>query len=152
MKDYLKLKGNIVIERRKKTGEVIDREEKSNLIVTTGKDLVRNFLGNLVTGITGLSHLAIGESGSGDSVSAGDTSLVSEVERVAPTISSETGSKVVFEHTFTFATAESYAIKEAGLFDGATPTGSIMFNRVLFSAKNVDSDTDLYIKFTITVS
>jgi hypothetical protein len=152
MKEFINLKGNIVIERRKKDGTVIDREEKSNLIVTTGKDRVRDLIGNLITGNPGFSHMAIGESGTGDSVSASDTELVSEVKRVAPTISSDTGSKVIFEHTFTFGTAESYAIAEVGIFDNTTATGSTMFNRAIFSAKNVDVDTDLYIKITITVS
>lgn len=150
--ESLKPIGKIYLETRKKDGTIIEKEELLNLIVTTGKDRVRDLIGNLITGNPGFSHLAIGESGSGDSVAVGDTELTSEVTRVAPTISSESGSKVVFEHTFTFGTGESYAIKELGIFDSITPTGSTMLNRVIFSAKNVDVDTDLFVKVTITVS
>jgi len=151
MQESIKLTGRVEIECRK-DGKVIDRIEKDNLVVTTGINRVRDLIGGLITGQPSFSHLAIGESGSGDSVAVGDTELTSEVKRVAPTITSEAGSKIIFEHTFSFDTAENYAIKELGIFDGATPTGSTMFNRVLFSAKNVDTDTELYVKVTITIT
>lgn len=151
MKSSIKLTGEILLETRKKDGTVITRESKKNLIVTTGKNRVADLIGIVSTGVQGFSHLAIGESITGDSVVAGDTELQSEVKRVAPTISLNTN-QVIFEHTFSFDTGETFGIKEAGIFDGATPTGSTMLNRVIFSEKNVDVDTDLYIKFTITVS
>ena len=152
MKDSITLKGDMVIERRRKDGTVIDKEEVKNLIVNTGKERVAKLIGILETGIVGFTHIGIGESGTGDSVAVGDTGLVSESVRESATRSYEASYKAVFENTFTFATGVSYGIKEAGLFDGATPTGSVMLDRFLFSEKLVDSDTDLYIKITITVA
>ena len=64
----------------------------------------------------------------------------------------EANYKCIFEKTFTFGSGESYSITEAGVFDGATETGSTMLDRFTFTSKSVDSDTDLYIKVTITVS
>jgi hypothetical protein len=151
MKSLIKLTGAILLETRKKDGTVIARESKKNLIVTTGKNRVADLIGIVTTGVQGFSHMAIGESITGDSVVVGDTELKSEVKRVIPTISLN-ANQVIFEHTFSFDTGETFGIKEAGIFDGATPTGSTMLNRVIFSEKNVDVDTDLYIKFTITVS
>lgn len=151
MKDSLTLTGHVIIETRKKDGTVVSKEEKKNLIVTTGKNKVADLIGSVSTGVDGFTHMAIGESSTGDTVDSADIALDAEVKRVAPTIST-LNNQVIFEHTFSFDTGESFGIKEAGIFDSITPTGSIMLNRVLFSEKNVDVDTDLYIKFTITVS
>jgi len=152
MEDCISLRGDAIIERRKKDGTVIDREEIKNTIINAGKERVAKLIGILETGIAGFTHIAIGESASGDSVNVTDTELVSEAKRESATRNYEASYKATFEKTFTFDTAESYSIKEAGLFDGATPTGSTMLDRFLFSEKAVDSDTDLYVKITITVS
>lgn len=152
MKDYITLKGHYVVERRRKDGSVIDREEGENLIVNGAKQRMAELLGTLVTGVTGFSHIAIGESGTGDSTNSADVELTSEVDRQSATRSYEANYKAVFEHTYTFATGVAYGIKEAGVFDGATPTGSTMLDRFVFSEKLVDSDTDLYVKITITVA
>jgi hypothetical protein len=151
MKELFKLTGRILVETRKKDGTVIAREEKKNLIVTSGKNKVADLIGVISTGVQGFTHMAIGESITGDVVDVADVALETEVKRVAPTIS-QLNNQVIFEHTFSFDTGEAFGIKEAGIFDSITPIGSIMLNRVIFSEKNVDVDTDLYVKFTITVS
>ena len=151
MEKGLVLKTNIVIERRTKDGKVIDREEVHNMIMNAGKERVAYLLGEGIgTGLTGFSHIAIGTG-----VTAEDpaqTALVTEVERESASVSYEASYKCVFEKTFDFGTGTSYAITEAGVFDGATVTGSTMLDRFKFSAKNVDVDTDLYVKITITVA
>ncbi len=153
MKKGLILKTNVVIERRTKDGKVLDREEVHNDIVTAGKSRVRDLIGEGIgTGLTGFSHIAIGTGETGDTVVVGDTALKTEVVRESATISASGVDKVIFEKTFSFATAEEYAITEAGVFDSATETGSVMLDRFVSSAKNVDVDTDLYVKITITVA
>ena len=151
MKEYMKLTGEVVIETWNKKGVLLSKETQKNLIVTTGKLRVADLIGIVSTGVHGFSHIAIRKSITGDSVIVADTELKSEVKRVAPTITLNSN-QVVFEHTFTFDTGETFGIKEAGIFDDAVATGSTMLNRVIFSEKNVDVDTDLYIKFTITIS
>ena len=151
MKDSITLRGDVVLELRKKDGEVIERLEKKNLIVNTGKERVANLIGEGIgTGLTGFSYIAIGTGTTAPAV--GNTALETEAERELATISYEADYKCVFEKTFDFGTGSSYAITEAGVFDGATPTGSVMLDRFTFTAKNVDVDTDLYVKITITVA
>jgi len=140
---------NVIAELRR-DGKTIEKSVAHNTIVNTGKYNVGDYLGNLETGIAGFPYIAIGESESGDSVVVGDTALKNESARELATIA-RSGNEVTFEKTFSFGTGESFAIEEAGLFDSATETGSVMFNRALFTTKNVDADTELYLKFTITV-
>lgn len=146
----LKLKVNVIAQLRTKSGKIIETAKAHNTIVNTGKYNVGDYLGGLATGLVGFPYIAIGQSSSGDVVAVGDTALVDEATRTIATIN-RSGNEVTFEKTFSFGTAEAYAIEEAGLFDSASETGSIMFNRALFTTKNVDSNTDLYIKITITI-
>jgi len=151
MKEELKLRGEMLFELRKKDGTVIDKEVIENVIVNSGKERVAKLIGEGIdTGLTGFSYIAIGTDNTGEGAS--DTALGAEVKREAASVSYEANYKAVFEKTFDFGTGESYAIVEAGLFDNATETGSVMLNRKTFTAKNVDEDTDLYVKITITVS
>ncbi len=148
MNDNLTLKGKAIIERRRKDGSVIDREEVSNLIVNAGKERVARLIGGVGSGVSAFTHIAIGEGIIAPAV--GDTALVTEQEREAPTIAYEASYKCSFEHIFTFGSGVAYTITEAGIFDQAS--GGTMLDRFTFSDKVVDSDTDLYIKITITVA
>jgi len=151
MKDGIKLTGDVVIERRRKDGSVIDREELKNLIVNSGKERVARLIAEGVgTGLTGFSYIAIGTGVTG--ANATDTSLETEVERELSTVDYEASYKATFEKTFTFETGDSYAITEAGVGDSASSTGDTLLDRFVFTAKNVDIDTDLYVKITITVA
>jgi len=152
MKDGIILIGDAIIETRKKDGTVVEHEEVKNMIVNTGKEHVAKLLGGIGTGITEFTHIAVGISETGDSVVAGDTALKNEVAREEATRAYLADYKCTFEKTFSFGTGESYDIKEAGIFDSGTVTGSIMLDRFVFNAKSVDNDTDLYVKITITVA
>jgi len=147
MEERIKLMGEVVLELRRK-GVVIERQELKNLIVNTGKERVAKLI-NGVDSPTSFGYIAIGEGTT--SPTANDTALESEVTRASAT-KSYNSYKAVYEYTFSFSSGESYAITEAGIFDDAIASGSTMLNRLTFSAKNVDSDTDLYIKISITVS
>ncbi len=151
MKDGIKITGDVVIERRKKDGSVIDREELKNVIVNSGKERVAKLIAEDVgTGLTGFSYLAIGTGVTG--ALATDSSLETEVARESATVAYEASYKATFEKTFEFATGEDANITEAGVGDSASSTGDTLLDRFTFSAKAVDPDTDLYIKITITVS
>lgn len=148
MEQIMKLSGQLVVETRTKDGVVIEREEKDNLIVTMGKVEVAKLIGGEAA--DAFNAIAIGTDA--DPVAAvGDVALNAEVVRAASSNSYLATAKIVFEHTFDFGTAETYAIVEAGVLNNST-SGGDMLNRVTFTAKNVDIDTDLYVKFTITVA
>lgn len=150
MESKITLKGHGYFERRKKDGTKIDSWECDNLIVTTGKVQVAKLI-NGVDSPSVFNAIAIGEGETADSVVVGDTTLKSEVARAGATPSYEATAKAVFEHTFDFGTGEEYSITEAGVFDDESAGGN-MLDRFVFSAKEVDIDTDLYVKITITVA
>lgn len=147
--DGFKLRGKFLIETRNiHTGEVLQREEKNNLIVTAGLVEVAKLLNNYDSPAY-FRAIAIGEGTTGALVT--DTALEDETTRAACTCSYEATAKATFEKTFEFGSGESYAITEAAVLNNASAAGD-MLNRVTFSAKNVDSDIACYVKFTITVS
>ena len=148
MKDSFKLKGDVLIERRKKDGTVIDSENLKNLIVNLGKESVARLICGDGSGIGAFGYIAIGTGTTAPAV--GNTTLETEVEREVATAAYEASYKATFEKTFSFGSGISYAITEAGVLDEAI--GGVMLDRFTFTAKNVDADTDLYIKITITVS
>jgi hypothetical protein len=148
MKEFLKLKGSAVIETRTKEGAVIDREEIKNLIVNAGKEVVAKLLNGVSS--TYFRAIAIGTGTTG--ATTGDTTLETEVTRALASLAYEASYKATFEKTFEFGSGESYSITEAGVFDSATASGSTMLDRLTFTAKSVDSDTDLYVKITVTVA
>lgn len=147
MKSRIALRANIIIELRK-GNKIIEKEELHNLIVNDGRERVAK----LINGISAASfgYIAIG-TGTNTPV-VGDSALQTEVKRANATETYESDYKAVFEKTFTFGSGESYNITEAGVFDQLTPSGSTMLDRFVFSIKAVDSDTELYVKVTITVS
>jgi ribosomal protein S17 len=147
MNDKLMLRGNAIIERRKKDGTVIDREIIKNLIVNVGKERVAKLINKISA--TGFDAIAIGTGT--NSAQASDTTLQTETTRASATKSYVANYKAVFEKTFEFGSGEDYDITEAGIFDSAVASGSTMLDRFTFTAKSVDADTDLYVKITITV-
>ena len=147
--DRIMLKGHGYFELRKKDGTVKEAWECDNLIVTTGKVQVAKLLNGVDA--TYFDTIAIGTGETADEVVVGDTALKTEVARSLASLSYEATAKAVFEYTFSFISAEAYAITEAGILNSQSAGGD-MLDRFVFSAKNVDADTDLYVKITITAS
>lgn len=142
------IKGDGIFEvRNKYTLEVIEREVKSNLIVTAGLVELSKLLNGVDT--TYFRAIAIGTGTTGAAI--GNTTLETEVAREAATCTYEATAKAVLEKTFEFGTGDSYAITEAGIFNNST-SGGEMLDRFTFTAKNVDADTSLYVKITLTLA
>lgn len=152
MESKIVLKGHGYFERRKKDGSKIDSWECENLIVTMGKVEIAKLLNNVGSPVY-FKAIAVGE-GTSTPVVVGEVALGDEVKRsVNAILTYEATGKAVFEYTFDFGTAESYAITEAGIFNDETPSSGDMLDRFVWTpAKDVDVDTDLYVKITITVS
>lgn len=143
-KDDIKLSGRIELCLIR-DGKIIEREVKDNLVVTAGKTRTANLLGGTSTEY--FNYIAIG-TGTNEPA-AGDTTLQTEVKREQATISNSSNQEI-FEKTFDFGSSDSYAITELGIFSAAS--GGAMLDRLKFTAKNVDLDTSLYVKVTITVN
>lgn len=131
------------------TGEVKDEETIHNTVVNDGLERVAKLLGG-VDAVNDFGYIAVGEGSTASQ--ATDTELGNESKRDSAIVSYEANYKCKFEKLFTFGSAESYTITEAGIFDSITASGSTMLNRLVFAGKAVDSDTDLSVSITITVS
>ena len=142
MKDQMKLKGSVVIE---KNGEVVLR--KDNLVVSVGKDQVAGLIFGNRTGIC--SQMAVGTNNTTPAV--GQTALVAAVA----------GSQGGFDSGFPTAPSAGMVsvkrtfgpgvgtgnLQEAGLFFGSTP----MLSRVIFTAIPKGAGDTVAITWNITV-
>jgi hypothetical protein len=147
MKEQFKLKGvwNFKTVDRA-TGKILQEETKENTIVNTGLERVAKLLNGVSS--TYFRAIAVGTGITG--AASGDTELGTEVTRAEAVLTYEASYKAKFVYTFTFG--GDYAITEAGLFDSATASGSVMLNRTTFAAKNVSTTVDLIATVTITVA
>lgn len=147
MKSKAGFKGRWLIKRiNNKTKEVLSEELVDNVVVYTGlENIAKRIIGDAVNAF---NYIAIGTSATGASQSQNE--LVAELQRV---LADSTGGayeadyKAIWTYTFSFGGA--YSITEAGIFDSGTASGSIMMNRVAFTAKDVNAETDLYVKCTL---
>ena len=143
MKDRLTIKGRVELALIR-GGKIIEKEVKDNMIVATGRDRIANLIGGTSTAYFNYIAIGTGTTAPADT----DTGLEQEVKIAQATVSN-TDNEEVFEHTFDFGSSESYSITELGIFDDTSM--HTMLDRLTFSAKNVDVDTSLYVKVTISV-
>jgi len=127
-----------------KNGEVV--REIPNTIVTAGK----NELASLITGNgTAFGYMAVGTGTT--SVVAGDTTLETELDRNATTVSGGTATNNTIEFETVWNAGDGTgAITEAGIFN-ASSSGD-MLARTTFSAVNKSSSDILTITWTVTIS
>ena len=141
--DDLKLTGALKISLN---DEIV--HQCDNLVVTAGKQWVA---GRFKDGSipAEMSHMAIGSADTAPA--AGNTALVTELNRIALTTDGGTVSTntVQYDASWTSAAA-AYAIKEAGIFNAST--GGTMLARTTFAVINKGTDDTVSISWTITVS
>lgn len=135
-------------------GNVIDRREVKNLVVSAGKALAAGLLNSALA--TPAKYIAIGTGTT--AAAAGDTALQTEIttgggaralattlDRVTTTVTNDTARAIL-----TFSFTSSFAVTEAGLLD-ATSGGNLLCRQV-FSAVNVVNGDSLQITWKIQVS
>lgn len=129
-------------------GVVLDTEEFCNTIVNDGLERMAKLLNNVNS--TYFRALAIGTGTTG--VTNSDVALETEFIRAIATLSYEASYKAKFTKTFTFGSGVSADITEAGIFDDAVASGSVMLSRVVFSARSISSSIDLIATADITMA
>lgn len=145
MEKKLKLCFNAIIQTiNLKTSKVVKETKVHNLVVDTGLDEI------IDNGLSNIGYMAVGEDNT--AVQASDTELGSEVKREAVSNTDEGTGIREYDKTFTFSSGESYTITEAGLFNSAIASGSIMLNRLTFTGHDVDADNGIRVKITITIA
>ncbi|MDB9705167.1 hypothetical protein OAA77_00695 [Gammaproteobacteria bacterium] len=140
LNDGLKLTGKLKIALNGETVQEID-----NLVVTDGKEYVASRMKDATA--TAMSHMAIG-SGS-TAAAAGDSSLGTELGRVALTSTNVSGAIVTYTATFAAGTGTG-AVTEAGILN-ASSSGDLLC-RTVFSVVNKGASDSMTITWTVTVS
>lgn len=146
MEKGFKLKVNAIIDSVElSTGRVTKTSKVHNMVVNVGLDEVAHLIGGISSPVA-FGYMAIGDGNT--AVSASDTVLDNEIDRASVTPTDEGVGVILYDHTFTFGTGDSFTIVEAGLFNDVS-VGE-MLNRLVFSGHAVDVDNGLRVRITIT--
>lgn len=144
LNDQLKVTGDVVVEITGPDGQVKDRREIKNLVVTTGKTFIAS---RMIGTPTAMSHMAIGASNT--AAAAADTALGSELGRVALASSTSAANVVTYTASFPAGTGTG-AVVEAGILNAAS--SGTMLCRTVFAVVNKGADDAMSITWAITVS
>lgn len=146
LQENVKFTGDVsVVVYNPSTGEVKDRREIKNLVVTAGKQFIASRMVGTAANV--MSHMALG---SGTTAAAiGDTALQSELGRTALTTGTATGAVVTYTATFGAGTATG-AVTEAGVLN-ASSAGTLLC-RTVFAVVNKGADDAMAITWAITAS
>jgi len=138
--DGLKMKGRLQISLNDKVVQDID-----NLVVTAGKEFVASRMKG--TSASVMSHMGVGTGTT--AAAAGQTTLVTEVDRNAIDSTGGSGANVIY--TATWAAGDGTgALTEAGMFNASS--GGTMLCRTVFSVVNKGASDSMTITWTVTVS
>ena len=141
------VKGDLtIVIKDAATGEIKDQRELKNLVVTSGKTFIASRMATASAAVMGW----IGVGTSSTSPVVGDTTLGTEVARVATTVSGGTPSTNTVTYVSTFpAGTGTGALQEAGIFN-ASSSGT-MLSRTTFAVVNKGAADEMTITWTITV-
>ena len=137
--DNLKLTGALTIAINDK---IVQKTE--NLVVTAGKEWVADRMNNANTVMT---YMSIGTGTT--AAAAGNTTLVTEIDRNALSSTTVTDNNVAYVATWAAGDGTG-AITEAGIFNAAS--AGDMLARTVFSVVNKGADDSMTITWTVTVS
>ena len=126
-------------------GQVKSEHDFKNLVVTVGKNFVASRMVGTASAV--MSHMAIG---SGTTpAAAGDTTLGTELGRVALASGTATGAVATYTATFPAGTGTG-AVTEAGIFNASS--AGTMLCRTVFSVVNKGVDDAMSVTWTVTIS
>jgi hypothetical protein len=133
------------------TDKIAHRQTVGNLVVSTGLALTAKLLAG--TSIVGLTYHAIGTGATAPALT--DTTLTTETARKTWTSIIQTGRVVTFS-VFYLASEATADLKEAGVFGGATASGTAnsgeMFSHYLQAYDNTAGLFDLTYEYEVEVS
>ncbi len=143
LNELFKLTGKVHVTVTNEHGEVVE-QRAANLVVTTGK----NFTASRMVGVASnvMSHMALGSSSTAAAV--GDTTLGTELGRVALTASTAVNNVVTYTATFGTGVATG-GVQEAGIFNASS--AGTMLCRVVFAIVNKGANDTIAITWTVTV-
>jgi hypothetical protein len=131
MKDTIKLTGEVSIRGYNEAGEQVLAIDKSNLVVTAGKDRMAKLLG---AGTAGFKIDGIGFGTGAAAPTLSDTALTSPFKKGLGAVSYPTANSVQFAWTLDFAEFNGNTIRELGLLSGYVATTEALFARIITDA------------------
>jgi hypothetical protein len=137
---------NVLVEVFDEYGRLKDKREVHNLVVTAGKNHIADQLSSS-PGQAAMGWMAIG-SGS-TAAAAGDTALVTELDRNALTSRTDATNVVTYVGDWAAGDGTSADIEEAGIFNASS--GGTMLARAVFTQINKGASDTLKITWTVTV-
>jgi hypothetical protein len=145
--DHLKLKGHLTVNLIAEDGSIKETQSIPNLVVTTGKVFVAARMAGTSANV--MSHMAIGTSNT--AAASGDTTLGSEVARVALTSTTANSNDVTYVATFPANTPSSAAgVVEAAILNASS--NGTMLCRTVFSVINKAPTDSLSITWVVSAS
>ena len=145
LNDNIKITGDVVLSVVGPDGQIKEKREIKNLVVTAGKDFIASRMKDATASV--MSHFAIGTDDTSPVV--GNTALGAEAGRVALGGTVVSGSQVVYSATVPAGTGTG-AIVEAGIFNAGS--SGTMLCRTVFAVINKGAADSLAATWTITVS
>jgi hypothetical protein len=137
--------GNVLVEVFDEFGNLKEKRETHNLVVTAGKNHIADQL-SASPGGAAMGWMAIG-TGTVDPA-VGDTALGTEIDRNALTSRTDATNVVTYVGDWAAGDGTNAAITEAGIFNASS--GGTMLARVEFTAINKGASDTLKITWTIT--
>ena len=143
--ETLKATGALKVVLTGADGKVKEEHEFKNLVVTVGKNFVASRIVGTASNI--MSNMAIG---SGTvAAAAGDTTLGTELGRVALASGTSTNNVVTYTATFPAGTGTG-AVTEAGVFNASS--AGVMLCRTVFAVVNKGTNDAMSVTWTVTIS
>lgn len=144
LNETLKATGALDIVIKNELGEVKESIHVPNLVVNVGKNFIASRMAGTSSAV--MSYMGVGSSGT--AAAAGDTTLGSEITRVALTSATPSSNIVTYVGDFG-AGIGTGALQEAGIFNDAT-TGD-MLCRTTYAVINKSVTDVMTITWTITI-
>ena len=145
--EMLKATGHLKIERTNAAGQLVELIEVPNLVVAVGKTFIASRM--VGTSATVMSHMAIGSDQT--AAASGNTTLGTELGRVALTSSTASSNSVTYVATFPAGTGTG-DVKEAGIFNASGAGAGTMLCRTTFPIVTKQSGDSIAITWVVTVN
>jgi hypothetical protein len=146
LNENLKLRGDVALVLKDKNGNVKEKREINNLIVSAGLTFICSRMAGASANV--MSHMALGSGTT--AAAAGQTDLVS-ILGSREALDSSTASSNTITYVSSFEAGEGTgAVTEAGIFNAAS--GGDMLCRTVFSVVNKEADDTMSVTWTITLT
>ena len=146
MEDSIKLRGDVAIVVKDKDGNVKEKREEKNLVVTAGLTYIASRMKDATA--TAMTHMAVG---SGTTAAAVGNTDIESILGAREALDSTTASGAVITYVASFEAAEGTGAVTEAIIANASSGGTCLA-RVVFSAVNKAADDTMTITWAITLS